>query len=343
MGFDSEAMDTPKGLGFTEVCRAVGGMTGETSDSMLSSLPSELCFNDLRDSGKRHSKNEKTTPQNIHSIAHKSSCARLSGGQALTLSPEDWQPALSQKYIKARVHSTLKSTDCELGISSEGLTKHRSSKEYTKPHILSQRLDLMRLMSEMYSTRIREELTSQEDRNEILLDAYQKFWVSKLVPEHYFISWNSGKDEDERLLVLGSGPYSVRVLPLVKYSEGLFTFKDMCVPRSERIVGDIGDVVVAQTQPRIAGDQLGWSQASEWQSLPNYIANESILWVPRGLFSKVCTALGLKHGKMDYKARVRLFLQHLQKSEQYITETLEEIPDAPASKPKPRHAEDSHL
>ena len=77
MNFDAEAMETPVGRDFTEICRIVAGMTGEATDSMLSSLPSELCFNDLRDSGRRHAKAEKTCPHNIHAVAHTQTPGRI--------------------------------------------------------------------------------------------------------------------------------------------------------------------------------------------------------------------------------------------------------------------------
>ncbi|CAE6950908.1 unnamed protein product [Symbiodinium sp. CCMP2592] len=343
MSFRPEAMDEECGLPFTEVCRVVAGMTGEKTDSVLSSLPCELTFNDLRDSGRRHAKAEKTVPQNIHAIAQKSSSRRPAGGQALSLTAEDWSTPLSHKYVKSRVHSILKATDVELGISSEGLTKHRSSKHYTKPHILSQRLDLMRLLAHEYHEQIAD-VRDGQDRLDMVQELFKSLWICKLVPEHVFVSWKKGEEVDTRFLVLRAGPHCLRVLPLVKFGDSdddVFSFKEMKVPRLGKAVTDITEVVISQTSPVIAHDQLGWRQTSAWMTLQQYVADVSILTIPRGLLAAVCTELGLKHGKMDYKARVHLFLLKMGKSEQEIQNILEEIPDSCPR--KKRNEEDEHL
>ena len=87
MSFDPAAMEESRGQSFTEICRVIAGITGNAWDSLLSILPSELAFNDLRDSGRRSAKSERTVPQNVHAVAHKSSCNRSSGGKPLS-SPE---------------------------------------------------------------------------------------------------------------------------------------------------------------------------------------------------------------------------------------------------------------
>ena len=226
----------------------------------------------------------------------------------------------------------------QLGVCSEGLTKHRTNKNYTKPHVFAQRLDLLRLLSNLYNKEIRPELASQEDRMSVFLDTYKGLWVSKIVPEHYFVSWTGGSEEHERLLVLGSGPDALRVLPLViRHEDSVFSFKDMRVPREERIVSQLMDIVISETQPCLATDQLAWRQTSAWMSLPEYIAQDSILWLPRGLLSSVCSAMGMKHSNMNYKARVRAFLEHMKKDEQYINRILEDIPDV---QPKTRKSQD---
>ena len=257
----------------------------------------------------------------------KSSISRTSGGEALTLDSQDWQSSLSQKYVKSRVHSSLKATDAELGVCAEGLTKHKSSKNYTKPHIMAQRLELLRTLGHTYRTELRPELDTQSDRTEVLLAVYNGMWVSRVVPEHYFISWDQGAETSTRTLVLGAGPHALRVLPLILFEADVFTFKDMSVPRGQKIVGGLNDVLIAAAEPCLAHDQLGWKQTSGWMSLAQYIADESLLWLPRTLLSKVCSALGLKHSRMDYKERVKCFLRHMGKSEQDINATLDELPD----------------
>ena len=283
MSFRPEAMDEECGLPFTEVCRVVAGMTGEKTGSVVSSLPCELTFNDLRGSGRRHAKAEKTVPQNIHAIAvvH---AALLD----LSLTAEDWSTPLSHKYVKSRVHSILKATDVELGISSEGLMKHRSSKHYTKPHILSQRLDLMRLLAHEYHEQIAD-VRDGQDRLDMVKELFKSLWICKLVPVHVFVSWKKGEEGDTRFLVLRAGPHCLRVLPLVKFgdSDDVFSFKEMKVPRLGKAVTDITEVVISQTTHVIAHDQLGWRQTSAWMTLQQYVADVSILTIPRGLLHRI--------------------------------------------------------
>ena len=329
MDFKPEAMDQAVGQHFTAICRIVGGLTGKQLDSMLSTLPSELCFNDLRDAGRRHSKSERTVPHNLHAVAHRSSTTRPAGGTPLQLEASDWQQVLTHKFVKARVHRALKATDAELGFSAEGLTKHRSSKVFTKPHILAQRLELLRVLSHVYNEQIRPEVESQEDRMDLFRCVCRGLWLSKLVPAHWFISWSSGAEKGSRLLVLSSGPHFVRVLPLIHDDQDVYTFKDFNVPRDERLVGELGDVVVSACRPHVVLGRLGWQQCSDWLTLPQYIADHAVLLTPRSLLASVCSALGLKHGKLDYKARVRLFLEHMKKDASFISSIIDEIPEAP--------------
>ena len=340
MGFTGEGMSQEKGAPFRDVCRVVAGLTGSTADSLLVTLPSELTFNDLRDAGRRHSKAEKTLPHNVHCIAHKSATGRCAGGKTLEISAEDWSAELKSKHVKSTVF-TCRATGKDLGVSAEGLTKHKSS-SYTKPHILCQRQELMRLLSETYNKDIRKELENQEDRNDVLLNVYKSLWMSKLVPQHVFVSWKNGEEESSRSLVLGSGPYAVRILPLVKYGPNQYTFDKMEVPRCEIPVGGIHDIVISFAEPLISHDQLGWSQTSDWMGLPLYVADHSLLSLPRSMVSQLCSALGLKHTRLDYRSRVKLFLEHMQKSPDFINDILEEIPEA-ESKSKAKNADETRL
>ena len=337
MSFSADNMEKPCGQGFTEICRVVAGISGDSSDSMLTSLPSELCFNDLRDSGRRHSRAEKTCAHNVHAVAFKSSCVRNAGGDSITLADQDWAVPLPSKHLKARVHSTLKATDTELGLSSEGLTKHKSCKNYTKPHVFLQRLELLRTLCTVYAEEVRSELTSEEDRIDVILSVFNDLWTSKLVPEHAFVSWNAGEETSTRTLVLHAGPHALRVLPLVHFEDKVFTFKEMKVPRAQKIVGGLLDVKVALCEPCLAHDQLGWRQSSEWMNLPEYVADFSLLQTPRSLLAQICQKLGLKTTKMDYKSRVRCFLQHMNKTEDFIKDILDEIPDAQPRQRKRKH------
>ena len=120
-------------------------MTSNEINSLLSSLPSELCFNDLRDAGRRHKRAEKTDPKNLHCVASKSAEKRPMGCKTLALSAEDWTEPLDKKALKTNIYNALRATDVSLGVDSTGLTRNPSNMWLTKPHILCQRMELLLL------------------------------------------------------------------------------------------------------------------------------------------------------------------------------------------------------
>ena len=298
---------------------------------MLSSLACELIFNDARDSGRRHSKMEKTCPHNIHAVAHKSTTKRPSGGQPLVLSNADWSLPLPSKNVRNRVHSALKATDVELGVNSDKLTRNKAS-IYTKPHIMSQRLSLLKVLTSEYTRNIKDELQRQEDRMEVLDVMFKESWVSKLVPKHYFITWDVDNPGSARHMVLSAGPHFLKVLDLEAFSADMFTPNADKIRVRDTWTGSLLDCAVTPTEPCLAFDQLAWRATGPFTSLTEVLAESRLLETPRSLLASVCSALGLKHSKLTYKARVRMFLEHMKKSTSFIESVLEEIPDA---EPKP--------
>ena len=138
-------MRDPVSEPFRDAVKGVCGMTSNEINSLLSSLPSELCFNDLRDAGRRHKRAEKTDPKNLHCVASKSSEKRSMGCKTLALSAEDWTEPLDKKALKTNIHNALRATDVSLGVDSTGLTRNPSNMWLTKPHILCQRMELLPL------------------------------------------------------------------------------------------------------------------------------------------------------------------------------------------------------
>lgn len=155
-------------------CSGLSG--GGEPSSLLSSIPCELAFSSMRDSAKRHAKQERQSPPALHCVAWKSAGQHPCGSMALDLEPQDWADPLSQKYVKQHVHSALRCTDKELGVSCEGLTRHRVNKAYTKPHIYCQRLSLLRTLASVYSKFVGE----GEDRRAEILQLHSNLSVSQL-------------------------------------------------------------------------------------------------------------------------------------------------------------------
>ena len=97
-------MKTPASLAFEKcVLNACGISDGAQPNGLLSSLPSELAFNSLRDVCRRHSKKEKTTPSGIHSVCWKSACQHSFGCTSVNLSDQDWSVPLKKGQVKKAV------------------------------------------------------------------------------------------------------------------------------------------------------------------------------------------------------------------------------------------------
>ena len=210
--FDAELMGSDSSIPFRRTLRAFCGLTSDEFTSLLTSLPSELGFNDLRDASRRHQKSEKVNPNNVHSVLLKSCAKRLSGCSALDLDESDWMQPLKGKAIKSRVHAALKPRDVELGLDCSGLTRHRQNAAYTKPHIWCQRLRLLKLLQGSWE----DFRGSPEDRCDHVLATFKGLWTSRLVERHCFIQWKNKQSEDVRYLVLSSGPHSVSTMMLQK-------------------------------------------------------------------------------------------------------------------------------
>ena len=108
------------------VVKAIGGITNEMYGSLLSSVPVELTFNDLRDAAKRFSKPEVTTPVNIHSVIARTCQSRISGVETLIPQNSDWSKPLAGKTVKRQMFDSSRQSDVSIGLSTSGLTKKKS-------------------------------------------------------------------------------------------------------------------------------------------------------------------------------------------------------------------------
>ena len=196
--FDESKMADDISLHFREALCSFCGMTTDEPTGLLSSLPNELIFNDLRDARRRARKAEATAPCNMHACSLKSCQRRPHGCGVLELDQEDWCSPLKGKQIRAKVHDATKPKDVELGINCHGLTRHKSNTEYTKPHVFCQRLRLLQLLQKVWD----EAAGDLEQRGEAVWKAYKQLWTSKLIPTQCFIKWSGCEDGPSRNMVL---------------------------------------------------------------------------------------------------------------------------------------------
>lgn len=332
-GFQADKIDTEAAGSFRAVVKHVCGMTGKNMDAMLTSLGNELAFNTLRDAGRRHKKAEKTVPENLHSVACKSVWTHPMGASTLELEEPDWQVPLTKKAIKASIFSSLRTTDASLGINGNGLTKRGRIDALTKPHIFCQRLELFQCLREVYEQCPE---ADEEKKADAVAAAYCQAWVSRLIPQHWFIAPTAKVDSDNASgmllnpsLVIRAGPHDVVCLDMSPAtSDKCFGLSsgDFTKPKS-MMIPDLKSHKVAASKP-VVDKRLCWEQSSPWMSICDCVADVTIKTLSGALVGKLCSQLGLKgHSKLDHRHKVMLFLQHMRRSEEYIQEVMDALPE----------------
>ena len=113
--FDPQRMRDPVSEPFRDAVKGVCGMTSNEINSLLSSLPSELCFNDLRDAGRRHKRAEKTDPKNLHCVASKSSEQTVHGMQDFGTQCRGLDRTARQKGFENKHPQCLEGNRCVVG------------------------------------------------------------------------------------------------------------------------------------------------------------------------------------------------------------------------------------
>ena len=289
--------------------------------SLLTSVPVELTFNDMRDAAARFSKQEVTTPVNLHSIVARTCNNRIQGIESLNPKTSDWNTPLAGKTVKRQVFDSSRCSDVSLGLSTSGLTRKKADGDLTKPHIFSHRLQLLRVLHGLWM----EELTLDSFNAEA---TFKKLWKSSLFETGSLLRFT---DAPEVLyVVLVAGPYCVSCLK-VEQVEGGNAVSVLGSPKIIEIpVLDIKKVTVAATKPIALKDfkRLGWTMSADWITVPNYVANHTIWWISGTLLSALCTDIGLKgHTKLDHKRRAEMFMNHMGCAQEHVQEVLAFLPD----------------
>ena len=308
------------------IAKSIAGVTDDKFGSLLSSVPVEMIFGDLRDSCKRHAKQEVTAGCNIHSVVARSCSIRNENAATITPSGCDWSKPLAGKTLKQQVFDSSRCTDKSLGVSTLGLTKKRSVTEFTKPHIFTQRLSLMDSLLKIWRNAADEESFSIDS-------AFRSLWISSLVERGLLIQM---RGVEKTMIAVKGGPYSVRCMPLVhvlRDDDQFYTFE---TPSDVMLIDipmqDLCTYQVCCSTPTIQGGQLSWQHCGDWMFLPAYVAKHSIVRLAAKTLTALCSMLKLKgFSKMDHKGKVRLYMEHFEQDETRILEVLEQIPD-----PKPR-------
>ena len=332
-------MRTPRSLPFEESVLAICGLQrGDKFDSLLSSLPSELCFNQLRDTSRRHAKQYLQSPSAIHCVSWKAAHQFAFGCENLALTDMDWSQTLKQGQIRASVHQSLRATDKAIGVSAEGLTRHRTNKWYTKSHIFTQRLHLLRVLSHVYNNELG---GTVEDKRDQIVKLHESMWLSKLVPELWLCKYKGGIDlPDSALLVVRAGPHTVGCLKLSLQDD---VYKIEQNPRTYIIVDTVEKVEVAEAKAKIQEWGLGWEKSGPWMGLADWVADHGIHKVTASLLAGLLSKLNMKpRARLDHKHLVEFYLRQMNRSDDYIAQVLENLViRAKKKRDKPEIGEDN--
>lgn len=329
LGFDAEKVKSDPY--FMNLAKSVAGISDDHFGSLLSSVPVEMVFGDLRDACRRHAKQEVTTGCNIHSVVSRSCSHRIPSVE--TISPQgcDWSKPLAGKTLKRSVFDSSRCTDVSVGVTTSGLTRRKSITEFTKPHIFTQRLSLTQSLLKLW------QMSDDFDVER----TFKSLWISTL-PERGLLLQKTGVDK--MLLVVKGGPFSVRCIPLDTVMFGgqeIYMIEDPThLVLAEIVVKDLDSFTFCASKPIISGEvpQICWVQSGEWMSIAKYVAVESILRVPAKSLAGLCSLLKLKgFTKLDYKGKVRLYLEHFDQPEERILSVLSQIPD---KKPRARKSQE---
>lgn len=301
-----------------------GLQSAENLDCLLSSLPSELTFNQLRDAARRHSKQERCSAAALHSVASKATTKHLFGCSSLELQDADWAAPIGRGTIKSSIHSGLRATDKELGISAEGLTRHKTNRNFTKPHVWTSRLDLVMELTNVFA----EAEGSEEDKRVHVQNVHHDMWISKVVPELCFLRQKTGgadTDFPERALITTrSGPYTVGCIKVKLDGETTYAFEED--PYMTVIAQKLDQFEVALCRAVLAKEgHLLWQRDGQWMSIPDYIADHSIVTMPAALLASVMAKMKIPCGKLDHVHRAELFLKHMERSNEWIETVVEQI------------------
>lgn len=218
--FDPTRFQSNGASAFRAAVRCIAGL-GEDStvnDCLQSSLPSELIFNDMRDTCRRAKKSDRTTPSNLHSVACKSVSLRTKDVPTVELTDSDWATPLphgGKGGLKTNVMSALRSTDKMLGVSTHGLTKVKTNRHLTKPWVMTSRFAVFDLLCEAWHN----SEGNLEEKATKIHDLGKAMWICKLFQPHIFIRFTDmageGENNDEfRHLIIAAGPNSIKALRL---------------------------------------------------------------------------------------------------------------------------------
>lgn len=178
--------------------------------SLLSTIPVERMFCDLRDAERRHGKTYSTCASNLQAVSVKSAASRTPGWDHITLTDQDWSagPQGDRKHpktVRQEVYTPVGVED-QSGLNYHKLCSPTSKSPITGPALFSH--------GEMTLLPILLELAWERDLDQFITSA-DLLWTSALVP---LSSKTIVRINSIPYVVLSAGPFCLRVWPLQEVS-----------------------------------------------------------------------------------------------------------------------------
>ena len=179
-------------------------LAGSDTKALLSSLPNELMFNDLRDAQRRHAKHEMAKPVHLAAVSIRSSGHR-SPLHAVEVDNADWNSHDQAKVLRSNILQAARERDKHLGVPLQELICEKNLSYVTKPHIYCQRLRLFQNLKRKFFA---------GDGHAIDVDKIlREVWPSNTLTPGCL--WQQESFNNEAVVVvLSGGPHAVRYMQL---------------------------------------------------------------------------------------------------------------------------------
>lgn len=342
-GFDPSRFHSDSAAPFRAVLKRLVGANGPSCAPILSSLWCELVFNDCRDAERRANKKEEVSAVQCHAVACKSvvnRAGKLPKQEPVLLSDADWAIDLPGKTMKAGVFSSPRVTDKTIGLDTSGLTRSKHNSSLTKPHIFQQRLCLMKhLVTQFWQAK------DAGLEFDVALEIRKK-WINQLFLPDFFVTW-SGREEADRLLIIGKNPYSTTCYKLSPRGDlwapdpsdfGVNKFEEFSFQ-------DFDSIQVAATETCLdqGGNDvpcLAWKQTTDWMSLGRFVCEYLVLTISASLLTAVCRQLKIKgYTRFSHRERCRMVMEECGYNSAFIDEIYNLLPETRTRKSKEKDTE----
>ena len=315
MGFSADHLEAEQVRAVT--LTTCGLKSSGDEQSLLTSLPSELCFNDLRDGERRAQKNAFRSTTAVCTAAIASAWVR-SPLQKISLDSQDCQGAEDVNTLRSHILSNTRQTDRDLGIPTQDLTTKFSCEHLTKPHVLTQRLLLQRALLEEH----------KQDNSMDVKKMVAGSWTCRLLRANTL--WRPTDDENDRCgLVIAAGPQVIRYIEMEQIDfEDAAHFKFnvqnpeiKATLRFDGLTGSLSAVVGISCEAH--GLLL---RAEAWLPPKRFLLTHRILDVPAGFVAQYCQLCQIGTAKIPHRERVKLLLESEGYPADYVEEVLENLP-----------------